>query len=160
MVRAKQMKTQTVLRALASALVARANCAKSGNAEWLAKHEATIEEIAAHFLPSGSGFDSGTKVDMDRSNGQTWIVLTTSFHHMNEGGMYDGWTHHEVKIVPNLLHGFDLKISGRDRNAIKEYMYETFAADLEREIVMFPDGEIKDADAVKNRALFDAVNGK
>jgi hypothetical protein len=135
------MKTNTVLNALANAIVARANCAKSGNTEWHDRHSATIEHIEKEYLPSGSGFDSGTKVDLSeprgmcRSDGQTRIILTTAYHHMNENGMYDGWTEHEITVIPNLLHGYTLKISGRNRNDIKEYLHDVFTAALDAQYV-------------------------
>ena len=50
-------------------------------------YEDRVERIAA-ILPSGGGFDSGTKlVFADDSR----IVFETEFHHMNDGGFYDGW---------------------------------------------------------------------
>jgi hypothetical protein len=133
------MKSKTVLSTLSNAIVARANCAKSGNTEYYAKWDALIEQIAENCLPSGSGFDCGTKVDLTEnrgvcaSNGQLKIVLTTSFHHMDENGYYDGWTEHKITVKPCLLFGFSLTISGRDRNGIKEYMHETFSHALEQE---------------------------
>jgi hypothetical protein len=133
------MKTKSVLSSLSSAIVARHNCAKSGNAQWLAKWDAFIEQIAKNCLPSGSGFDSGTKVDtsenrgMPVSDGEKKIVFTTAFHHMNENGYYDGWTEHKITVKPCLLSGFDLVISGRNRNEIKEYIRETFSHALEQE---------------------------
>lgn len=127
------MKNKSVLSALSSAIVACHNCAKSGNSEWLAKWEALIAQIAENCLPSGSGFDNGTEIDVDASNGRSKIVLTTAFHHMNEGGYYDGWTEHKITVKPCLLSGFDLVISGRNRNEIKEYIHETFSRALEQE---------------------------
>lgn len=141
------METKTVLSALAQALVARGNCIKSGNAEWLGRWEDVIDQIARDFLPSGSGFDSGTKVDLSeprgvpRSDGFARIIFTTSFHHMNDGGMYDGWTEHEVKVTPCLHSGFNLSVSGRDRNDIKDYIAETFTHALKTEIMLLPGGE-------------------
>jgi hypothetical protein len=135
------MKTNTVLNALANAIVARANCAKLGNNEWYAKHDATIEHIEKEYLPSGCGIDSGTKVDLSeprgmcRSNGKTRIVLVTAYHHMNENGMYDVWTEHEITIVPNLLHGYTLKISGSNRNDIKEYLNDVFCTALDAQYI-------------------------
>ena len=108
---------------LSSAIQARANCAQSGNTEWLNRHSATIDAIAKE-LPSGSGIDNGTRVDLDRSTADK-IVLTTSFHHMNDGGYYDGWTDHTITVTPTFT-GIALRISGRDRNQIKEYLYQTF----------------------------------
>lgn len=109
---------------LAALLVAQANCRKSGNTEWLERHGDRISELMRN-APSGSGFDSGTKLDADKSKPDK-LVFTTSFHHMDESGGYDGWTDHEVIVRPSLMSGFDLRITGRDRNGIKEYIAEIF----------------------------------
>jgi hypothetical protein len=45
---------------------------------------------------------------------------------MNEGGYYDGWTEHQVIITPSLQHGFDVRVTGQDRNEIKDYLAELF----------------------------------
>jgi hypothetical protein len=75
---------------LASLIQARKNCIASRNEEWEAKHEATILSLVKDNLPSGSGFDSGTKIDLDASHGER-LVFFTDFHHMDESGFYDGW---------------------------------------------------------------------
>src|SRR5262249_26697859 len=105
------------------AIEARTNCAKMGNDEWFSRHTDSIEQLQ-YFMPSGSGVDCGTKVDLDKSTGNK-IVLYADFHHMNDGGMYDGWTNHVVTVTP-AFDGFNLSISGRDRNGIKEYLADTF----------------------------------
>jgi len=76
-------------------------------------------------LPSGAGIDSGTAIDLDASTSEK-IVLNTSYHHMNESGMYDGWTEHRITITPSLIHTIDIKIGGRNRNDIKEYLHEVY----------------------------------
>ena len=124
------MQPRTVVQAIASAVVARLNCRKSDNVEWFDRHSETIKQLAKDCLPSGSGIDSGTSVDLDKSTG-TRIVLHTHFHHMNEGGMYDGWTDHTIIVTP-AFEGIDLNIRGRNRNAIKDYLYETFDYELTR----------------------------
>jgi len=45
---------------------------------------------------------------------------------MNENGYYDGWTAHTVTVTPSLARAFNLRISGRNRNDIKEMMYQDF----------------------------------
>ena len=52
---------------------------------------------------------------------------------MNENGMYDGWTEHKIVITPDLLHGFNLSIGGRNRNEIKDYLHEVYSAALAEE---------------------------
>jgi hypothetical protein len=84
-----------------------------------------LEHFAKCYLPSGSGFDNGSKLDLSESTPER-IVLSTSYHHMNEGGMYDGWSEHTVIVTPSLASGFNLRITGRDRNAIKAYIAECF----------------------------------
>jgi hypothetical protein len=74
--------------------------------------------------PSGSGFDAGTQVNEDRSD---ILLFTTAYHHMDEDGFYDGWTEHTVRVKPSLAWGFDLTVSGRDRNDIKDYIADVFA---------------------------------
>lgn len=117
---------------LASLIEARANCKRSGNSEWFTKHTDRILAIVRHCLPSGSGYDNATTIDLDRSTEEK-IVLDTAFHHMDEFGSYDGWTHHSVTVRPSLAHGFYLTISGRNRNEIKEYIAETFHSVLSAE---------------------------
>ncbi len=53
-------------------------------------------------------------------------MFSTSFHHMNDGGMYDGWTEHAVTVKPSLAYGIVLKIGGRNRNDIKDRIHEEF----------------------------------
>lgn len=116
---------------IASAIVARKNCEASGNAEWFEKWTEKLEEYAK-LLPSGSGFDSGTTIDIERSD-EKRIILQTSYHHMNDSGYYDGWTEHTITVKASLLFDFVLTISGRDRNDFKEYAYEVFQEILSQE---------------------------
>jgi len=118
---------KTELYATLSGLIdARLNCIKSNNQEWLGKHTNRILEIVSDHMPSGSGIDCGTKIDLDESTGEK-LVFTFSYHHMNESGMYDGWTDHKAIVTPSLAHGFSLRITGSNRNDIKEYLHEVYS---------------------------------
>lgn len=112
---------------IAEANAARINCENQGNAfsqVWADR----LETVARDMLPAGSGFDSGTRVDLDASKPGR-VVLNTAFHHMNPGGFYDGWTYHNIVLTP--AFGFPIvRITGRDRNGIKDYLAEVFAASL------------------------------
>lgn len=119
---------------LASLLQAVENCRASGNAEWLQRHSDNVAALVREHMPSGSGFDSGTQIDLDASRGGARLVFDTSFHHMNDAGMYDGWTVHRVTVHPSLAFGFELHISGRDRNQIKEDIAECFHTALSTEL--------------------------
>ena len=118
---------------LASRIQARLNCAESGNVEWFEKHEARIEELVKNYMPSGSGFDCGTKIDLDKSTPEK-LVFYTDFHHMNEVGYYDGWTEHRITVRPSLAFGFTLTISGKNRNEIKDYIHQAFDCALNEEV--------------------------
>lgn len=74
-------------------------------------------------LPSGSGFDSGTELV---SADNTKIVFETGFHHMNENGFYTGWTNHLVYVKPSFIGEYDIRITGRNVNGIKEYIADVF----------------------------------
>lgn len=116
---------------IASTLDAIKNCRERGNTEWLEKHEETIERIM-ETAPSGSGIDAGTKLDRDASK-RDKLVFSCGYHHMNEIGYYDGWTEHRITVSPSLLWEIDLKISGRDRNQIKDYLHEVYQTWLTEE---------------------------
>lgn len=118
---------------LAAKIDARLNCIKSGNTEWKAKHEENIYYLIRNYLPHGSGIDGENEIDLGKSTGEK-IVIHTSFHHMDEYGGYDGWTDHTITVTPSLQFDFTLKISGPNRNDIKDYLYECFAEDLNREV--------------------------
>lgn len=119
---------KTLIHAIAETLAAHRNCVQAGNREWQTKHAARLSQLAAR-LPSGSGIDSGTTIDVDASTTDR-IVLRCSFHHMNDGGIYDGWTEHRIVVRPSFIGGIDLSIGGRDRNGIKEYLYDVFTQTL------------------------------
>ena len=124
--------------ALASHLTALANCRARGltyGDKWLDR----INTLVAN-MPSGSGIDCGTKIDFDRSNGNK-LVFIASFHHMDQWGCYDGWTEHEIIVKPSLAFGFDIRITGRNRNDIKDYLHEVYDTALRDEIDPYPDAE-------------------
>ena len=84
-------------------------------------------------LPSGSGIDSGCKIDVENSSSDK-VVILFSWHHMNTDGYYDGWTDHKLIVTPRLWNNFDMKITGRDRNYIKDYLYDLFDSVLREEV--------------------------
>src|SRR5713101_2458129 len=118
---------------LAHRLEAMQNCQESGNKEWEHKHKEIIEHLLDKYAPSGSGFDSGTRLDWDESH-EDKLVFTTEFHHMNENGFYVGWTNHTTTVTPSLIRGFHLRVSGRNVNDIKDHIAETFSSFLETDV--------------------------
>lgn len=115
-----------ILEAISSALQARINCDKGhGNNEWFVRHGENIESWVKEHLPRGSGFDAGTTFDFDASRPDR-LVFNTAFHHMDDGGGYDGWTEHQVIATPSFIGGFAIRVTGVNRNGIKEFIADTF----------------------------------
>lgn len=131
------MSTKTLAQHIWTALIARENCRKNGNNEWFARWDSLLDSIN-EILPSGSGLDSGTTISgYLRSS----IHLTTSYHHMDTHGGYDGWTEHTVIIEP-AFEGLNIRITGRNRNDIKDSLIEIFDYALtEQWVVGFVDGD-------------------
>ena len=120
----KKIVLEGMYRKIAITLDAYKRCLKENNEEWAYKHYKTLIKMQKD-LPSGSGIDSGTQIDIENSNGNK-IILLTAFHHMNENGYYDGWTEHKIIVKPSLPYTITLNITGRNRNDIKEYLYQIY----------------------------------
>lgn len=76
--------------------------------------------------PSGSGFDCGTEFCLEKSSGNK-LVFVTTYHHMNHAGYYVGWTEHKVIITPSFFCDYDMRITGKNKNDIKDYIGDVFA---------------------------------
>jgi hypothetical protein len=102
-----------------------------GHNGWAERHYHALKE-AVDCLPSGSGIDSAVLLDWERCDGER-ITVDISYHHMNENGFYDGWTDHSITVRASLIHGLNIKISGRDRNDIKDYLADLFSEAFRQE---------------------------
>jgi hypothetical protein len=122
-------RNHTVAARIAYLLDAMRNCEKSGNAEWYSRHHDRLAAVLSE-SPSGSGWDCGTTLQVEKCNASR-LVFTGSFHHMNEVGMYDGWTDHTVTARPSFDGRVDVTMSGRDRNQMKDYMVQLFSGWLD-----------------------------
>lgn len=120
-------------QAIARMLAAYVNCEDSDNTAWRDKHAEAIERLMRETAPHGSGFNKGTALDFEKSTPDR-LIFTTAFQHMDEMGGYDGWTNHAVKVMPSLVSGYTLQITGRNKNNIKDYIHETFDNWLDSEI--------------------------
>ena len=86
------------------------------------------EQYVRENFPRGCGIDNGTELDTGSSANR--IVLNVPYHHMDEQGYYDGWTTYRVVVKADLAWGYDMRVTGRDRNGIKGYLAELFAYEL------------------------------
>lgn len=129
---------ETVLQILASSLFSIESEAKrpdTSHKKFSEAREDLIDNVARNYLPSGSGFDGGSRVNMERSKPNR-IVIDTAFHHMSEHGYYDGWSEHSVIITPSLVWGYEIRVTGRNRNEIKDYIGEAFQHALSRVLIV------------------------
>lgn len=131
-------KTRPVYKVLANCIQARLNFLNSDDTsdnamQWVDTHEEKIAEIVEHLFPSGSGFDNGTKLNLQKSTGEK-LVFETSYHHMNDAGFYTEWTDHTITVTPSLLHDFHVHITGKNVNDTKDYIVECFNTSLIEEI--------------------------
>lgn len=118
---------------ISKAIQARKTSEERNNQDWADKWRDMAEKLVRNHLPHGAGFDSGTSLDWGASHADK-LVFRTSYHHMNENGYYDGWTEHVVTVTPSLQHSFHLRVSGRNRNDIKSYVYESFDVGLRTDV--------------------------
>jgi hypothetical protein len=100
-----------VYQKIASTFNAYQNCIVSGNQEWKDRHEKTINDIMENNLPNGYGFDIGISFDFENSKDNKLIMLS-SYHLMNDNGMYDGWIDFKIIVKPSLAFGFTIDIIG------------------------------------------------
>jgi hypothetical protein len=115
---------KNLIEKIAGTVQAMNNCIAVKNEIWEHRHRETISQIEANDLPSGSGINSVCEIDLSNTT-KDKVIIKTSFHHMDEHGGYDGWTEHNVTIRPQ-FNGIDIKISGKDKNGVKEYLAELF----------------------------------
>lgn len=129
---------------LATAIEARLGClepsANESQREWVSKWTERIERMQ-DMLPHGNGFDNGTKIDLDASHA-TKLVFHTSYHHMNDGGFYVGWTEHTITVTPT-FRGIAIRVSGRNVNEIKDYIGKEFDYALEHEVSVSAEGHVQ-----------------
>lgn len=111
---------KTVIQTIVSAYAAveRLNEDHPARAVWAE----LLDTVCKEYLPSGSGFNAGAKLGYAT---RRKVAFLTSFHHMNEHGYYDGWAEHVVTVHAE-FDGIAITVSGRNRNAIKDHISETF----------------------------------
>jgi len=109
-----------VYEKLAQTGAAFGHCNVAGNDEWALKHYRELQDLKKQ-LPSGSGIDGSTNFEKFANNK---IVISSSFHVMDENGFYDRWVDFVVTVRPAFIGSIDVTITGKfgkDQD-IKEYL--------------------------------------
>jgi hypothetical protein len=94
--------------------------------------ESKLENIMQS-APRGGGFDSGLMFLVE-SSARNKLVFRTEYRHMSEYGYCDGWTEHKITVRADLMHGYKMTISGRDRNCIKDYIGQVISYWLDSDV--------------------------
>lgn len=119
-----------VYQKIARTLAAYINCVNADEyTEWQSRHLKNLEELVKDTAPSGSGIDCGTTINIEESKPDK-LVFDFSYQH----GYYNGWTQHSCIVRPCLSFGMTIKITGRDRNQIKDYLYDVYNTWLNSEV--------------------------
>lgn len=132
----ERLTNEKVYRKIARSLQARENCLKHPEPfqtrdEWAERHLDEALRLTDQFLPSGSGFDSGTKLVIEESSSDK-LVFTTEFHHMDENGGYDGWMYYKITVTASLCFGIHVEVETLDSDIdedddLPNYVLEVFS---------------------------------
>ena len=133
-----------VYQEIAGRIKAMENCEESGNLIWREKHKDVITHIQDNYLPSGSGIDSGCVIDPINAAGNysyETLTICSSFHTMNENGMYGRWIEFRIIVKPSLQFGFTLRIAGNfgKDQYLKDYLLDVFNSYLDKTINLVND---------------------
>ena len=107
------------------------------------RHNDVLDFIEKELLPSGSGFDSGTKINREKTT-DTRIVLDTAVHPLTDAGYYTAWKHFSIIVSASHLFGFTVKSSKKLPWNIREWVLDTFNEVLDTEVEYYvEDGVVK-----------------
>lgn len=94
-------------------------------------------DLVDKYLPHGSGFDVGCDIDTTKSNDQR-LVIYSSYHPMDEVGMYIDWIDFQVTVRASFMFQFYVDVKGpfsrRNLMMLKEYITDEFHECLSKEI--------------------------
>lgn len=144
------MRPQTMAAAFESCKTALDNCITSGNLEWQARWRLRLGKLV-ELIPSGSGIDKGPRGYAHVEVKPDAIRFDVGFHHMNDGGYYDGWTAHTIVIRP-AFDGVSVQVSGRDRREVKDYIHEVMDHAFTRHVTWDEPGQRWEVEPDEERA--------
>lgn len=127
------MSSTTLAARIAAAAVALRNCEHYHNPEWQPIWCRVLHKLAAEYLPHGSGFDSGCRIDDSRTDGAR-ITITADYHSMDEFGAYDGWYSYTATARASFV-GLVVTVRGPDRGiGLRDHVADCLAHALESEV--------------------------
>jgi len=84
-------------------------------------HSDAIKKIMDN-APTGAGIET---LNLIHASGKC-IEFWCSYHHMNHNGYYDDHSGHCVTVKPDLQFDISIRVNGRNRNDIKDYLGDVF----------------------------------
>lgn len=75
-------------------------------------------------MPHGSGFDAGCSIEAEQTFDDV-VVISGSYHHMNEDGFYTHWSHFNAVVKPSFSCGMSIEVSGGGDEDHRDYVSET-----------------------------------
>jgi len=128
-----------VYQELASRILAQNNCTENDNLEWEERHGNVITYIVENYIPRGSGISEIEEIDITTHEK---ITFKSSYHLMDQNGMYDGWVEYKVVVKPSLVFGITVDVIGHfsqkggkySHLKLKNYLIEIYDSYLQKEI--------------------------
>ena len=105
---------------LAGRLIALDNCRKAGNTEWETRHAKVISGLCSKY---------GILIDLEESDPNRLVFHVTQAHYTTHG-YDDGCTDHDVIVTPDLFFDLEIRITGRNKNDVKDGIYQEYDAVL------------------------------
>jgi hypothetical protein len=124
--------TEKLYQVIANALMALTNATTK---EWKQNWNDRLDQIERDLLPNGSGFDTRPKIHRQLYNrSKDTFKIDFEFHHMNDIGMYDGWTIHTISVKADLINELHCTINGPNKRGCKEYFYDVYQVALTKTV--------------------------
>jgi hypothetical protein len=111
---------------------------KSSSEYWKDIWEQDLEHLERNYLPSGSGFDAGCSINLVETKVNR-LVIDFDYHHMDQNGYYNGWSHNQLILTASLVWDFDIRIVNRKgghriQSYDRDYFIDVFNYALNQEL--------------------------
>jgi hypothetical protein len=90
-----------------------------------------LDYLCTMHLPHGNGFDMGCTLTANSTTER--LVIQVPFHHMDDHGVYCGWTQHTVVVTPTFW-GIYARVTGVNKRDVKDYIMSCVHEMLDSEV--------------------------
>lgn len=95
-----------------------------------AKELASLNEL----LPKGNGIEAGCAILLKSTRNK--IVIDTAYNHPNGSYVATRWTNHQVVVTPAFEGEINIRITGKNENDIKDFLFDVFREALMKEYAL------------------------